>query len=75
MALENKTPVYLSDQEAQFFITLRETNFFELDGEIVIYKEIGSGIIRYIKKIFRSKEKEVLIYQRKKTSEENSPLT
>jgi hypothetical protein len=58
--------IELTDQEAEFFIAARQANFFEQGGEFVIYREIETGIVRYIKKIVSKKRDEIFIYQRKK---------
>ena len=59
--------VDLTDKEVEDFIALRKAGFFDSDGEFIIFKEIGSGVIRDIKKPkIKSKDTFVFLYKRKK---------
>jgi len=59
----------LEDSEAEFFIALRQSNFFELkDTDIIIHKN-KDGVITDIKKLcIKPKEKFIFIYKRTKLS-------
>jgi len=58
----------MTEREAEDYVALRAAGFFESEGEIRIFKEIGSGVIRYVKKVLAPKQKEVFLYERKKVA-------
>lgn len=71
--IEETIKIEMTKREAEDYVALRAAGFFESDGEIRIFKEIGSGVIRYVKKVLPHKHNEVFIYQRKKQLVDNFP--
>ncbi|MCX6724238.1 MAG: hypothetical protein NT155_03665 [Candidatus Staskawiczbacteria bacterium] len=59
-----------NDKEAQQLLALFAAKFFELEGEVLIYKEKQTGVIRFIKQP-RPKKEDIILYDKSRVTKGN----